>query len=173
IKTGSGGLHIYFISDYDTNHVLTNGLGEFRASNYQCVGAGCTHPNGNKYIPLNNNLIQRLSKEEIEEILLPHIRNIGVDNSIPTGKDDSRSSLEYRKIIAELKKGTSRENIYQIMGAYSKWTTATQQYQVMTFEKAEAFVLEEKEKGKSESSEYLRNSRYKICRHKRHKFQHS
>ena len=49
VKTGSGKLHVYFLSDYDTNHVLLEGLGELRANNYQCVGVGSIHLSGGKY----------------------------------------------------------------------------------------------------------------------------
>jgi len=62
IETGSGGLHIYFTSEYDTNHVFKEGLGELRAMNYQCVGAGSIHPNGNKYLILNDKKPFKFSK---------------------------------------------------------------------------------------------------------------
>ncbi|KKL83775.1 hypothetical protein LCGC14_1971320, partial [marine sediment metagenome] len=71
VKTGSGKLHIYILSDYDTNHVLTDGLGELRANNYQCVGVGSMHPSGGIYEVLNDVPIKEYSKEDILKILKP------------------------------------------------------------------------------------------------------
>ncbi|MDP3027690.1 MAG: bifunctional DNA primase/polymerase [Nanoarchaeota archaeon] len=41
VQTPSGGRHYYFISDYNTNHVLKDRAGELRCSKMQCVGPNC------------------------------------------------------------------------------------------------------------------------------------
>lgn len=71
VRTGSGGVHIYVLSDYNTNHVFKDAKGELRASNYQVVGANCTHPNGNKYEIINNSKVATLTKEEMTKLLKP------------------------------------------------------------------------------------------------------
>ncbi len=48
IRTGSGGLHFYFISDYCKNEILT--CGEMRCLHMQVVGPGSIHPISNPYI---------------------------------------------------------------------------------------------------------------------------
>src|SRR3989344_2347311 len=59
-------------------------------------------------------------------------------------KDTSGSGLEYRRIIALLWEGKSREEIYKLMEVYRKWTSSTEQYRTLTFESAEEFYLKEK-----------------------------
>jgi hypothetical protein len=51
VRTPGGGYHKYIFSDYDNNHILiSNGktFGEFRAKNYQCVGANSNYYNEKK-----------------------------------------------------------------------------------------------------------------------------
>jgi hypothetical protein len=77
VKTGSGnGLHFYIICDYNTNHVFSDKIGEFRAQSYQVVGPNSTHPTGNKYEIINNTDIRHLTVEELLKIITPYIRTI-------------------------------------------------------------------------------------------------
>lgn len=62
-------------------------------------------------------------------------------------KDDSKSGLEYRKIISLLKQDKERVEIYKHMDAYSKWKSSSESYKNITFEKAENYVLSEKRVG--------------------------
>jgi len=144
VQTGSGGLHIYFISDYDTNHVLKDGLGEFRANNYQVVGAGSTHPNGNEYIPLNNNLLMRVDKKEMFEVLKPYLRETTLTTPTTQAtlkeKDSSRSGEEYKVVLSLLNKKKTKEEVFEYMNNYSKWSEAPAQYKEMTYAKAIKFL---------------------------------
>jgi hypothetical protein len=58
-------------------------------------------------------------------------------------KDNSRSGLEFRKILALLREKKSREQIYKEMQAYSKWKDSNEEYKSITFEKAENIYLQE------------------------------
>lgn len=145
VMTGNGGTHFYIKSDYDKNHVFKDGVGELRGNKYQVVGPNCIHPNGNTYQVINNSEIKFIPKDELKKILEPYLRT-----EVPTtefdlnkAKDESRSGLEYRKIIALLKEGKSKDDIFKIMIAYSKWATAPQQYRDYTYNKAFAFVKNE------------------------------
>lgn len=143
IETGSGGKHIYFISDYEKNHVLIDGKGELRANNYQVVGANSTHPNGNKYKVVNDKDIITLTKEEVEDLIKPCLREEQKKEKPLTeykGKDESRSGLEYRKVLALLHKGKSDEEINTEMMAYSKWKEGTEQYRQHTLRKAKEYL---------------------------------
>jgi hypothetical protein len=144
IQTGSGGKHYYILSDYDTNHVFINEMGELRAKNYQVVGAGSVHPNGNEYKIFKDVPIKFIPKEELYALIKPYLREEQPEQTkISDKKDTSRSGLEYRKVLALLRKGKSREGIYKEMAAYSKWSTSPEQYKTETFEKAETFYLNE------------------------------
>ncbi|RPJ30268.1 MAG: hypothetical protein EHM25_06855 [Nitrosopumilales archaeon] len=156
IKTGSGGRHFYIITDYKNNHVFVNGMGEVRANNYQVVGAGCIHPNGNQYIIEKDLPILTISREDFQELIKDYIKTNDGDRPLDEtlekytnkeikGEDTSRSGLEYRKVLALLRKGKTRVEIYEEMKAYSKWSIAPEQYRSTTFEKAESFFLEEQE----------------------------
>ncbi len=146
VKTGGGGKHFYFISDYETNHVLINELGELRANNYQVVSAPCKHPSGNYYEVVKDIPIQTISYEELFKIIKPYLREENPPIKKVSRSDTTRSALEYRKIISLLRQGKQRKEIYEIMDAYSKWATGHEKYKSLTFEKAENFVLEEREK---------------------------
>jgi len=143
VKTGGGGKHFYFISFYNKNHVLANEKGELRANNYQVVGAGSTHPNGNKYEVYNDIQIPEIATDLLKMILEPYIRKeptIITTLELDKKKDTSRSGLEYRKVLALIKEGKTKEQIFQEMMAYSKWATAPVQYRETTYQKALAFT---------------------------------
>jgi len=149
IETGRGGKHFYLISNYSTNHVFINEMGELRANNYQVVGSGSIHPNGNTYKVLKDLPIKKISSEELLTLIKPYLREeneiVAQEIKVERG-DTSRSGLEYRKVLALLRKGKSRQEIYQEMNAYSKWIAAPEQYRTLTFEKAENLYLKEQEK---------------------------
>lgn len=148
VKTGSGKIHIYILSDYNINRVLSNGAGEFRANNYQAVGVGSIHPNGQKYVPYNQNQIKEFSEKQISETLKSYLREeqptqLTTENKT---KDNSRSGLEYRKVIALFRKGKTRAEIIKEMQAYAKWVSAPEQYRQHQLDSAENFVLQEQDK---------------------------
>lgn len=150
VQTGSGGKHFYFIvQDGIQNCVLSNKKGEIRAKNYQVVSAPCRHPSGNYYTILNDKPIRCVTSSFVLEILKPYLREaqptVEIQNNGGKKQDTSRSGLEYRKVLALLRTGKTRDEIYKIMKAYSKWNGATEQYRSITFEKAENFYLKETE----------------------------
>lgn len=127
VRTGSGCAHFYVFCDYDINHVLKDGTGEFRAKNYQVVGPSCRHPNGNYYTIDKDIEIKQVTKEEILEIIRPYLRNV---DDTPTSKDVikvqhaedvSRSGLEFREVIRLIRKGHTKEEVFEIMMAFDKW----------------------------------------------------
>ena len=151
VKTGSGKLHIYILSDYDTNHVLTEGLGELRANNYQCVGVGSMHPSGGIYEVLNDVPIKEYSKEDILKILKPHIREIETTEIQTDIKDVSGSGLEFRRVLAMIRQKKTRNLIYKEMGNYRKWASSGDDYKQSTFNKAmDIFIQEQGEEKKKE-----------------------
>lgn len=88
VRTGSGGIHFYILSDWKENKVLKNKKGEIRAKNYQVVGPSCTHPNGNKYLEENGDRIYEYDSKVITELLGDYI-----DNSIVINKDENFEDL--------------------------------------------------------------------------------
>lgn len=150
IKTGSGGRHFYFISDYNTNHVLINELGELRANNYQVVSAPCKHQNGNYYEIVNEADIQEITREELFTLIQPYIRkesiNKKTENNNKNEKDTSRSGLEYRKAIALFRAGKTRKEVNKELLAYKKFSDSSEDYKERTLNNAEEFILKEQEK---------------------------
>jgi hypothetical protein len=167
VKTGSGGRHFYFTSDYDTNHVLINELGELRANKYQVVSAPCRHPSGNYYSIIKDVPIAEISSEELLSIIKPYLREEQQSTEIVLNKDKkqdtSRSGLEFRKVLALLREKKSREDVYKIMEAYSKWASANEQYRNLTFEKAEnLYLLEQEKESKPQIKEVSREDAIKV-----------
>jgi len=165
VKTGSGGRHFYFISDYNTNHVLINQLGELRAKNYQVVCVPCRHPNGNYYEIIKDVPIKEISAEDLKKLINPYLRNDTEKANSETGgqyedKDTSRSGLEYRKVIALLKQGKSKEEIFKEMMAYTKWKESGEQYRDHQYNNALKFI------NSNESKEILENNRIKETKDK-------
>ena len=73
IKTGSGGLHLYYIVKGLNKRIrlMKNGkhYGEIQSKGNQCLGPGSLHPSGNKYeIDIDNN-IQNISKEKLLDLV--------------------------------------------------------------------------------------------------------
>lgn len=155
VKTGSQGIHLYFICDYETNHVLTNKNGELRANNYQVVGANSTHPNGNKYQVLNDKSIKEISSEDLKELIKPYLReeHSNFKEVEEQNKDTSRSAFEYRRVIALIREGKTQGEVFQEMHKYSKWVAAPQGYKDMTYIKALGFVEKELKKNEEEKPE--------------------
>lgn len=153
IKTGSGGMHFYFISDYDKNHTLINKLGELRAKNSQVVCCPCRHPSGNYYEIINDVPIQEINSEHLLKLIKPYLRDeiaetktTGVATTSDEKKQDTtRSGLEFRKLIALFRAGKTRAEILKIMPAYARWVSSPERYRQHQLDNAENFVLQEQE----------------------------
>jgi len=128
IKTGSGGKHFYIISDYDSNQILKEGLGEFRAQKMQVVIPGSLHPNGNKYKVINDSNIIKMGKEEVQELLRPYL------------KYASRSEEEMAEVCRLIIQGISKESIFERMKEFDKWSNSPHQYRKRTYDRAFEFV---------------------------------
>lgn len=145
IETGSGGAHFYFISDYESNHVLKDQKGELRANNYQCVGPGSVHPSGNIY-KINDDLpIREIPSKELLSIigglLKPKVLEPAQGDPKKTQqKKKSRSETEMSKVVSLIYEGLSKEEVFEQMKAFVKWTTAPPQYRELTYNKALGFT---------------------------------
>ena len=148
VKTGSKGMHFYFISDYDENVNLADNKGEYRADRRYVVGATSIHPNGNEYEVIKDLPIMCISKEDLSAIIKPYLRDATPINKLTqsNGKDISGTGLEYRRVIAMIKEGKSRNLIYKELMKYRHWSSAEDCYRDLTYNKAMDFVNEEKKK---------------------------
>ncbi len=158
VKTGSQGIHSYILTDYKENHVFIDNLGELRANNYQVVGAGSIHPNGNKYKILKDIPIKHIQKEELRKLIEPYLRD-GIQQITQKefeGKDTSGSGLEFRRVLAMIREKKSRNIIYKEMQNYRKWNSSGDDYKNSTYNKAmDIFLQEEKKDNKKESTNEL------------------
>jgi len=95
----------------------------------------------------------------MEGLLKPYLReDILIEEN---GKDPTGSGLEYRRIIALLKEGKTREQIFKKMEQYTKWAThgkKNPKYRKDTYEKALKYVdeIEPKQKQPDLSEEELK-----------------
>jgi hypothetical protein len=79
VKTGKGLKHLYFFTDkrpesfkgFDED---MNTLFDVQGEGKQVVGAGCLHPNGNRYEVINNTDIASIGFSELKAILCPFDR---------------------------------------------------------------------------------------------------
>jgi len=138
VKTGGGGRHLYFISDYQTNHVLRSGEGELRANNYQVVGTNCIHPNGNKYEIIKDLPIMRIEGKDLRRLLEPYIRTdeIARTTDVVRLSDKTRSGIEFGEVCRLIKKGWNKKRIFERMMNFDKWSKAKPQYRATTYKKA-------------------------------------
>jgi len=166
VRTGSGGMHFYIITDYKNNHVFINGMGEVRAKNYQAVAPGCIHPNGKKYIIEKDLPIATIEREVFQELIRDYIRTRVGDSSLDetlieattksiSGKDGSRSGKEYGIMMNLIKKDLSKETIFIEMEMYSKWASSPQQYKEITYNKALQEIINEKKEKKEKTQKAL------------------
>ncbi len=153
VQTCGGFYHFYLISDYDKNCVFKKG--EMRSNNLYVVGPGCyaideKKDHDGKYEVIKDIEMKEVNIETIERFI-GKVENIQkkekeiVEINKNRPKDDSRSGLEYRRIIALLREGKNKEEIFKIMLAYSKWKDAVEQYREHTYNSAKDFFDREKE----------------------------
>lgn len=142
VRTGSGGLHLYFKSEYDTNHVFADGRGEWRAQNAQVVGPNCIHPNGNRYEVLHDDPIARITEAQLKEVVGKYLRSNDPRSPNPSQEDTTRSATEYRYVCSLIAKGKTKEEVFREMQAFAKWAEAPAQYRQLTYNKAASFVGE-------------------------------
>lgn len=139
IKTGSGKIHKYY-NCLKPQSFSIRGKIDIIGIGKQAVCVGSIHPDTNKpYEILENKPIAYITLEKIKEIF--EIKQEDAAGIIPNPiikneKDNTKSGVEYRKVISLIKQGFSKEQIYKEMRAYSKWTTSSKQYKELTYSKA-------------------------------------
>ena len=160
VKTGSGGLHIYFTSDYDTPHILKDEMGEYRAARMQCVGPGSRHPSGNYYEVINDKKLINYTKEGIKTCLSQYLKDEdGTSSPDGTNKTDvSPSGKELAEVIRLVKKKKTKEQIWDEMKAFKRWLEKPEAYRERTYKKA--LELAAKDKEKKEKKEGVLTSGY-------------
>ncbi len=127
-KTGSGGKHFFFICEEEIkNKVLSQEKGELRAENYQVVCPPSKHPNGNNYEIYIDKSIRKVSKNFIEGLIKPYLKKEVKSEIKPI--DTSGSGLEYRRVLAMIREGRNKEQVFNEMMKYNKWATHGETYQ--------------------------------------------
>ena len=127
------------------------GFKKFNDKSIKDIARACylsydAHPFFNK----NSEVFTDKIVEDVDETLGENTNN--------KEKDTSGSGLEYRRVIALLRSGKSKEEIYKDLQNYRKWASSDDKYKNYTFEKAKKYV--EKENGgkrKSEAEVLLEN----------------
>ena len=106
-----------------------------------------------KYTIINDKPIRVLSKEEVEELLKDYISSATATPVINELKptDTSGSGKEWAEICRLVKKGKSKEQIFEEMTAFRKWVEAPEQYRERTYKKAVDRIAAEKENNETDS----------------------
>ena len=83
VRTGGGGLHLYYTSDLDEKLIMYDRtlleegkpqhLGEVQARGFQAVGPGSVHPNGNTYTIVKDLPISNFSAKDLHSILSRYV----------------------------------------------------------------------------------------------------
>lgn len=99
VQTGGGGIHNYFFCESTQKIVLTKAgihYGEVQGKGSQVVGANSTHPNGNKYLKLDENPIATISKEELMKLVAQFI------DRLPEFSEEQSTEPYFEEVINKL-----------------------------------------------------------------------
>ncbi len=159
VETPSGGRHYYFLSDYGKNHVLKYKVGELRCCKMQCVGPNCELEGDKRYKIVNDTSLKTYTKEDIENNLWFYIGTGEGETSKVEKKevDTSRSGKEFAEVCRLIKKGKSKEEIFNDMMSFAKWANAPEQYREHTYKKALAAVDDDRYEQSTINDESLKN----------------
>lgn len=126
VKTGSGGRHFYFYSDYDKNHVLVNKQGELRANKYQVVSAPCRHPSGNYYTIINDSPIQEISEGDLLKLIKPYLREEKEATTSIKTEDKKKEGfvgikVTNKEVFADIEKIVEKNNLIVYNGSVKQY----------------------------------------------------
>ena len=117
IKTGTGKLHKYFFSDKCDSFKIfdeeMNTLADIQGEGKQVVGAGSTHPNGNKYEVFDDSDITFLSYAEIKALLEPHNKKPKKEKKVIQEKQNADVQDDF---IGKVKASISMEAVLSSFG---------------------------------------------------------
>lgn len=92
VRTGGGGLHLYYVSDLDQKIIMYDRtleeegkplhLGEVQSRGFQAVGPGSIHPNGNYYTIVKDLPIGFIESKRLKAIINRYV-NFGLDEAKP------------------------------------------------------------------------------------------
>jgi hypothetical protein len=162
-KTWSGKTHFIGETDYKTNHVFKNGLGELRVNEYQAV-ISPSSVEGKRYVPLNDKPVKFFSKDKLLEIINPYLRiqNYNHVEQRCIDIDTSRSGKEWKEVLKLIAKGKTKEDVFKEMTAFKKWVEAPTAYRELTYNKANEYIKNNPkgQKKEGEDEEIINTSLY-------------
>ncbi len=95
VRTGGGGLHLYYLSDLDQKIIMYDRvlkdegkplhLGEVQSRGFQAVGPSSVHPNGKTYDIIKDLPIASLDSATLKAILSKYV-DYGFDEAVPEKK---------------------------------------------------------------------------------------
>jgi hypothetical protein len=146
IETANKGRHYYFFcQDFEQGIRLRNEVGEIRAKGMYVVGAYSVLENEKRYVPMKFVPVATTTKAEIEKAFakwMPTSQN----GEQPKESDKTRSGKEFGIVCKLIKDGKKKEEVFEEMQVYAKWSTAHQQYREHTYNAALETVKSEQVK---------------------------
>lgn len=121
ILTGSGKYHVYYFCDDATSKKAGGGKIDVQGKGKFVVAPGSTHPNGQKYSVFKDVPIARIERDVLDSVLNPLKKAIKKDapvkENLVTEKpvDESESGKTFGRVLALLKEGYDKEQIFSLM----------------------------------------------------------
>lgn len=147
VSTANAGHHLYYLCDEEVGIRLSNDAGEVRGKKMMVVGPG-SNLGEKEYKVVADIELATITKQQIEETFykwLPttEYQKNEIKQNAPT--DKSRSGREWGIICKLIKKGKTKQEVFNGMKYYSKWNDAGQKYQEHQYKNALKQVEKEKE----------------------------
>jgi len=116
VKTGSGKYHVYFLCDDTASCKAGSGKIDVQGKGKQVVVPGSIHPNGEPYEVFKDVPIARIERSVLNSILDPKKEELKQEKPVEQKSvDDSRSGKEWGRVLALLKEGYDKEQVFSLM----------------------------------------------------------
>lgn len=151
VKTGKQGYHLYYkVNDPENLKSTCLDIGEshldIQFTGKQVVIAGSIHPETKQqYKEYYNVPVVHIDSK----LLRPFFKKDDATEKTDTKRttiDKSRSAMEYQEVCRLVARGLTKQTIFKRMQAFVKWNEGTEAYREKTYEKATAFITENKNK---------------------------
>ena len=117
VRTGSGMMHKYFFSNKAESFKIfdeeMNTLVDVQGEGKQCIGVGSTHPNGNKYVLIDDKDIAYIDYAELKALIMPYDKKPKKEVQIQTERPTEYSHDDFLEVV---KRNVSMEKLLYKFG---------------------------------------------------------
>ena len=124
VKTGSGKLHLYYLTDNPSSHKILDAnkktLADIQGSGKQVVGPSSTHPNGNQYTVENDVPLTFLTQKAMSYLFRNYLKNKNYDEKKDTELSEIKNKVRLSSLMQDYGYDTSRNPTMCKLGHESK-----------------------------------------------------